>query len=170
MLEIGKIEQVDVTVKEIKDKILYITLDGYIDTYNSPAFMREMGSLVEKGYVKFIFDCKRLSYMASTGIGAMTQLLGNVRRREGNIVLMAIQPNVYDVFNLLGFSSFFMFADNGKDALSKFVKEEKSEPIFPKVVACPVCNKRLRASKPGKFRCPNCKEVITIDKAAKVRV
>jgi len=40
--------------------------------------------------------------------------------------------------------------------------------VFPKSVDCPICRKKLKASKEGKFRCPSCKTILFIDKEAKL--
>ena len=49
------------------------------------------------------------------------------------------------------------------------VKEvEVEEKVFPKIFACPVCSKRLKASKAGRFRCSECKTILAIDNQAQV--
>ena len=41
-------------------------------------------------------------------------------RRGGDLVLLEIQPKVYEVFQLLGFSQFFNIKDNLNDAVDFF--------------------------------------------------
>ena len=39
---------------------------------------------------------------------------------------------------------------------------------FPQVFACPICSKKLKATKPGRFRCSECKTILAIDGNARV--
>jgi len=87
-----------------------------------------------------------------------------VKPKGGDIVLLEIQPKVYEVFQLLGFSQFFNIKDTTEEAVSFFKNGSPvSSSIFPKVFACPVCTKRLRATRSGRFRCSECKSILAID-------
>jgi tRNA(Ile2) C34 agmatinyltransferase TiaS len=44
---------------------------------------------------------------------------------------------------------------------------EKPE-VFPKVVSCPICYRKLKAVKAGRFRCSECKNILAIDEAGQV--
>ena len=41
-------------------------------------------------------------------------------------------------------------------------------PTFPKALKCPICEKKLRALRSGRFRCPECKTVLSIDELGTV--
>lgn len=152
------------------DNGILVSLNGYIDTYNSVFFQKQVGKIISAGYVRLIFACSNLSYVSSTGIGSFTSFLKLVKPRSGDIVLMNIQPKVYEVFQLLGFSQFFHIKENLSDSI-KFFSEGDTEPVvtvFPKVFNCPVCNRKLKASKSGRFRCSDCKSIIAIDQTGNV--
>lgn len=77
---------------------------------------------------------------------------------------MSIQPKVYEVFQLLGFSQFYNIKESIEDAIKFFSETTVSNvSIFPKIVSCPVCSKRLKATKSGRFRCSECKSILAID-------
>lgn len=147
--------------------ILY--LNGYIDTYNSAFFQKSLAKLVEADFYNVIFNCNALNYVSSTGIGVFTTFLKTVRQKGGDIVLLEVTPNVAEVFQLLGFSQFFNMKPTLEQAIAYFGKGEKSErfSVFPKIFACPICSKKLKASKSGRFRCSECKSILSInDKGA----
>ena len=151
------------------ENCLTIYLIGYIDTYNSSFFQKRIARVVEAGYVNLIFNCASLNYVSSTGIGSFTAFLKMVKPKGGDVVLLEIQPKVYEVFQLLGFSQFFNIKDSSEDAISFFTNGSGPvESIFPKIFTCPVCNKRLRAVRSGRFRCSECKSIIAIDEKAQV--
>ncbi|MDR0599134.1 MAG: anti-sigma factor antagonist [Treponema sp.] len=148
--------------------ILYLT--GYIDTYNSNYFQKRIAKAIEAGFTRLIFQCGGLNYVSSTGIGSFTAFLKSVKPRGGDLVLLEIQPKVYEVFQLLGFSQFFNIRDNLDDSISFFKSGTASDTmaLFPKVFSCPICSKKLKALKPGRFRCSECKTVLAIDSAGQV--
>jgi anti-anti-sigma factor len=149
---------------------LVLYLAGYIDTYNSNYFQKRIGKAIESGFIRLIFQCSSLNYVSSTGIGSFTAFLKAVKPRGGDLVLLEIQPKVYEVFQLLGFSQFFNIKDSLEDSVLFFRKGAASEQIvlFPKIFACPICSKKLKAVKPGRFRCSECKTILAIDNAGQV--
>jgi anti-anti-sigma factor len=152
------------------DNCLTLFLTGYIDTYNSNSFQKRVGKAIEGGFTRLIFNCGGLNYVSSTGIGSFTAFLKAVRPRGGDIVLLEIQPKVYEVFQLLGFSQFFNIKDNLDEAVGFFRQGEQSSSasVFPKVFSCPICNRRLRAARPGRFRCAECRTILAIDNSGQV--
>lgn len=143
---------------------LGIYLNGYIDTYNSNFFQKKITKVVEAGFSNLIFNCSALNYVSSTGIGSFTSFLKMLKPKGGDIVLLEIQPKVYEVFQLLGFSQFFNIKDTADDVIAFFKQGTPvAESIFPKVFACPMCNKHLRATRSGRFRCSECKSILAIN-------
>jgi anti-anti-sigma factor len=149
---------------------LILFLNGYIDTYNSNFFQKRVQRAVETGYTRLIFHCGGLNYVSSTGIGSFTAFLKAVKPRNGDLVLVEIQPKVYEVFQLLGFSQFFNIKDNLDEAMAFFRGGEKpaAESKFPQIFTCPICSKKLKAIKAGRFRCSECKTILVVDNAGQV--
>jgi hypothetical protein len=125
---------------------------------------------IEAGYIRLIFQCGGLNYVSSTGIGSFTAFLKSAKPRGGDLVLLEIQPKVYEVFQLLGFSQFFNIKDNLDDSIDFFRSGSSAEKstMFPKVFSCPICSKKLKATKAGRFRCSECKTILAIDNAGQV--
>ena len=120
---------------ENKENTILIILNGYIDTYNSVYFQNQVGKIVSAGYINLIFSCAGLNYVSSTGIGSFTAFLKLVKPKGGDIVLLSIQPKVYEVFQLLGFSQFFNIKESLEDSISFFSESAVSAQtsLFPKV-------------------------------------
>jgi anti-anti-sigma factor len=145
---------------------LLLTLTGYIDTYNSMLFQKRINRVIESGFVKLIFDCSSLNYVSSTGIGSFTTFLKTLKALSGDMVLQNVQSKVLEVFQLLGFSKFFNIRANAEEALNYFKNEDaetKPTVTFPLIFECPICSKKLKAVKSGRFRCSECKTIISID-------
>jgi len=168
-----KDDSLKIKIEEIDEapNCLMLTLTGYIDTYNSNFFNKRLQKAIESGFINLIFQCGGLNYVSSTGIGSFTTIMKTVKPQGGDVVLLDIQPKVYEVFQLLGFSQFFNIKDNLDDAINFFnavQPEEKAVFVFPKIVSCPVCYKKLKANKPGRFRCSDCKSILSIDEDGQV--
>ena len=101
--------------------------------------------------------------MSSTGIGAFTSLLKRVHQSAGELMIYGLPEKIYEVFQLLGFSSFFMLLPSLDDALEALVSGSVPATVFPREISCPVCRKRLRAVKSGRFRCSSCKVILAVD-------
>lgn len=150
---------------------ILVNLSGYIDTYNSVYFQKQINKVISAGFANIVFACSALNYVSSTGIGSFTSFLKLVKPKGGDIVLMNIQPKVFEVFQLLGFSQFFTIKNNMTDAIASFNKSSDSSDhlsVFPKAVSCPVCSRKLKATKSGRFRCSDCKSIIAIDQTGHV--
>jgi anti-anti-sigma factor len=170
-------------------KTVQLILTGYLDTYNSPEFQTHVNQLIDSGINRVIFNCNGLNYISSTGIGAFTAFLKNLKQKKGDMVLFGLQNKVLDVFQLLGFTKFFKIADDLDSALVNLEGGEagvqasgnrtasggttagastdtgagsSKQPVFPLVFECPHCGKKLKAAKPGKYRCSGCSGIIKV--------
>lgn len=144
---------------------LSVILDGYIDTYNSSFFQKQIAKIVDAGFVNLAFNCYSLNYISSTGIGAFISFLKLVKPKGGDLVLLEIQPKVFEVFQLLGFLQFFNIRNSTDEAVEYFKTGavQATNSVFPKVFACPICQKKLKAVRSGRFRCSECKSILAVD-------
>ncbi len=138
-----------------------LKLDGLIDTYNSSDLQKEVLDIISS-YSKIIFDCSKLTYVSSTGVGTFMVFLKSVKEKNGTIVLANLQQKVMEIFQLLGFSKFFTVTDSLDEGLKVLGISTEAKSCFPKVFECPACGKKLKASKSGKFRCIQCSAIIGI--------
>ncbi len=148
---------------------IFVYLSGYIDTYNSSFFQKQVSKIIEAGFINLIFNCSALNYVSSTGIGSFTVFLKMVKPKGGDVLILEIQPKVYEVFQLLGFSQFFNIKNTAEEAIAFFTQgSAKEESVFPLIISCPVCKKKLKATKSGRFRCSGCKSIIAINESGEV--
>ncbi len=147
---------------------IIVNLSGYVDTYNTAYFTKQMDKIIATGFVKIAFNCNTVNYVSSTGISAFTNLHDQLKGKGGNMVLSQLQPKVKEVFQLLGFMDYFTFEDTVEKAVAFFGGKPATDSIFPKLVECPVCSHKLKATKSGRFRCPGCKSIIAISDTGEV--
>jgi anti-sigma B factor antagonist len=148
---------------------LIVHAAGYIDIYNTEFFRKRMEKAIESGFVRIVIEMSRVTYVSSTGIGAFVSLLRTVKHGNGDLVLNHVQPKVYEIFRLLGFSQFFAFMENLEESIAHFSQSFES-PEFSTAFRCPICSKMLKASRVGRFRCGECKTILVNDEATSVMV
>jgi len=162
-----KDETLKIKLQDVPDVegCLILVLNGYIDTYNSTLFQKRVQRAIDEGFIRLIFNCNGLHHVSSTGIGSFTVFLKAVKSQGGDMILLEIQPEVYEVLQLLGFSQFFNIQTDLNESIDFFRSNEirRETEIFPKIFACPFCSKNLKAVKPGRFRCSECKTILAID-------
>lgn len=162
--------------------VIILELEGYLDTYNSKSFQQYVQKIIDEGYRYIVMDCKGLTYVSSTGIGSFTSFNRMLLQKKGELILVRMISKVYEVFKLLGFLSFFKIFDTF-DEVENFVKTKVSggsstvseapvageTSVFPVQGSCPSCGKSLRFSKSGKFRCPQCKSILSVDDQGQIK-
>ena len=142
-------------------------------------YILDINSLIESGVGYLIFNCNGLTYISSTGIGAFTSFLKQLKQKKGDMVLFGLQGKVMEVFELLGFTKFFKIASDLDEALEMLsgdkIKgrgtEDKvtTKAIFPLIFQCPYCGKKLKTSKAGKFKCSGCNGIFTVSEDGEVK-
>jgi anti-anti-sigma factor len=122
-----KNESLSIKLEKVSDVdgCLILALNGRIDTENFAFFQKHIQKSVEMGFIRLIFNCSDLEYVSSTGIGSFTSFLKVLKPKGGDMVLLNIQPKVYEVFQLLGFSQFFAIKENLEEAIGFFKSKVK---------------------------------------------
>ena len=143
---------------------------GLIDTYNADFFRNQVTKVIEAGFRNVIIDSSATTFMSSCGIGAYTALLKSIRQSGGSLTIYGMPSKIYEVFQLLGFSSFFTFCSSKEEAIAMLSVDRVPRPAFPIQFSCPVCHKKLRAVRSGRFRCSSCKVILAVDKNADVHL
>jgi len=149
-------------------EFILIKLIGLIDTYNSMQFFQIIKDFLELSERKvFILDLHKLNYISSTGIGIFVELLKFCNNKKIIFYLMNINQNINEVFNLLGFKSFFNIIKELKD-----INDEKIErSVFPLKLPCPHCKTELLLKKIGSFKCLRCSNIFrVIDNNGEIRI
>ncbi|MEG1563790.1 MAG: STAS domain-containing protein [Bacteroides sp.] len=84
-----------------------VALSGRLDTTNATDFEKQIASLYELDAPQIVFDCTNLSYISSSGLRILLALLKSVEKRKGTLELHHLRLEIKEVFDMIGFSSFF---------------------------------------------------------------
>jgi anti-sigma B factor antagonist len=140
---------------------LVIHLAGYIDAYNHHFFQKKLAMAIEAGFTRLVLEMRGINFVGSTGVGGLVSLMKTLRSKAGDVVLQELQPKVFEVFQLLGFSRFFAVSCGREESLAHFTRQPAAS-LFPRVFPCPICDVKLRAPAAGRFRCSRCRTILAL--------
>lgn len=98
-------------------KAVDVRISGFLDAHTVVSFEKTMDELLEKQYTKFIIDLGALNYISSAGIGALMVLLQQLRRRQGDMVILQPSAKVFKILDLLGFTKIFQIKQDRDEAM-----------------------------------------------------
>jgi len=142
------------------DNCLVLRPVGQIDTYSTRFFQRSVKKAIDAGFINLVFLLDGVDYVSSMGVGAFVQFQKTIKEKGGEIALAKVHPKVMEVFKLMCLDKFFACLDSLDEAIAPM---KSKVPIFPKVIGCPICDRKLRVIKPGRFRCAECKTILSIN-------
>jgi len=135
---------------------LALKMRGQIDTYSSLYFQRSAKKAIAAGFIHLLLVLDGVEYVSSMGVGALIQVQKAAVEEGGEISLVDVHPKIMEILRLLCLEKYFSCTESVGDAVAP-MKSHENAVTFPRVVPCPVCEKRLRLVRPGRFRCPECK-------------
>lgn len=84
----------------LENRILTVFAAGKIDHANAPQFSDELDGLTAQPHDALVLDVKALRYLSSAGL----RVLLNLRRKEPTLRIVDAAPEVYDIFEMTGFT------------------------------------------------------------------
>jgi anti-sigma B factor antagonist len=114
--------QLSVEKTGVQDNISIIKIGGYIDTTTSSELEHALNSLLKSGSFSIIIDLGNVDYVSSAGWGIFISEIKGIREKGGDLKLVRMIPEVYEVFELLEFHYILKAFDNIDEAIKDFEK------------------------------------------------
>ncbi len=108
---------------QIKGEIVILDISGEIDLYNAPEIKDIINKLIEQKKYNVIINLKEVTYIDSSGIGALISSLSNLRKYQGGLKIINVFASVKKVFELTKLTSFFEIYDSEDEAFSSYGEE-----------------------------------------------
>jgi anti-sigma B factor antagonist len=107
------------------DSVRVLDLKGELDAHTAS----ELEAAIEKCQLdecyRIVINGSNLMYISSAGLGVFMAYIEEIRELGGDIKITALQPKVFNVFDLLGFPMLFDITDEEATALSNFEAAER---------------------------------------------
>lgn len=114
--------QLSVEKAGLEKRISVIKVGGYIDTTTSAELEHALTSLLKSGSFNIIIDLGNVDYVSSAGWGIFISEIKGIREHGGDLKLVRMIPEVYEVFELLEFHFILKAFDSLEDAIRDFEK------------------------------------------------
>jgi len=140
---------VNITSEELPDDIIVLHVRGHLDSSSTNELELYMESIYEYGCRKIIVDLENVSYISSGGWGIFTGQVKTLRDGDGDVVLVSMSQEVYDIYELLGFQDIMMHFPKVDEAI-EFISlpAEKRRKRFKKLATSRAVTRRIEEPGP----------------------
>lgn len=88
--------------KEIAEKVLTVHLIGDLNVKTSPYFEEELTKSID-GMKELILDFTDVKYISSAGLRVLLAMEKNMRRQNGKMKLVKVNPAIKEIIRIAGF-------------------------------------------------------------------
>ncbi|WP_456428744.1 STAS domain-containing protein [Rhodocaloribacter sp.] len=104
-----------------------LDLKGELDAHTASELEAAIQRCQSEKHCKIVVNGEGLMYISSAGLGVFMAYIEELREEGGDIKIAALQPKVYNVFDLLGFPMLFDIVETEEEALARFRQEKGAE-------------------------------------------
>lgn len=109
-----------INIQKLPHNVAVISIKGFLDAYTYNEFEQTVNDCFNQNYYKLVIDMSEVDYISSAGAAVLIGAIGMAQENNGNIIIIRPQPNVKEVFDLLGLSQIFTIVNNLEQALKIF--------------------------------------------------
>ncbi len=113
-------------------EISIIRVDGVVDTITASELENIIENLLSQNRHKILVDLGGVEYISSAGWGIFVSKIHEIREHDGDIKLVNMIPNVYEIYELLEFENIIQAYDNlevGRQAFNLPGSESNAERV-----------------------------------------
>lgn len=101
-------------------QVTVVTIPGEtLDAGNSREFKNRIEPVLE-AHDRLVFDLSRLTFVDSSGCGALVSCLRRMKEGDGDLFLCNLSSQVRDLFNVIRMDQVFRIFETQEEALSAF--------------------------------------------------
>lgn len=105
-------------VRELAGNVVVLSLSGDVDLNASPALRQDLLSVADAKPSKVVLEMAGVSYMDSSGISALVELMQRLKRSRGDLVLCALAPRVRGILDTARLDKVFTIKLTEAEALA----------------------------------------------------
>lgn len=95
-------------------------IDGEIDINSSPAIKKSFDKLISSKTPKIVINLAKVSYVDSSGLATLVEILKNMRSYGGKMRLTNLSPKVKNLFEITKLEKLFEIMADEETAISNF--------------------------------------------------
>lgn len=101
---------------KVKKEADYTVMDieGRLDTVTAGVFEASVMEVLEKEHTLLVLRCSELEYISSSGLRVFLLAQKRMMAAGGKLQLCCLRPNIYEVFEISGFTGIFQILPDDK--------------------------------------------------------
>ena len=99
--------------------VTLLSVKGLINTSTAPVFERKFLSVLGKKKFKLVIDLKNVNFICNAGWGILIRQIRRVRNHKGDLVLVGMNPEISEIFDLLDFTAILKSFPDVESAVQK---------------------------------------------------
>ena len=100
--------------------IAMLTVRGYVDTMTCSTLLNRITEYLNNATLHIVIDMAQVNYVSSAGWGVFVGEIKGIRERGGDLKIVQMTPEVYDVFEMLEFNKILSYYDSIEEAINDF--------------------------------------------------
>lgn len=100
--------------------ISMLTVKGYVDTMTCSILLNHITETLNQGAFHIVVDMAQVSYVSSAGWGVFVGEIKEIREKGGDLKIVQMTPEVYDVFEMLEFNKILSYYESLEEAINDF--------------------------------------------------
>jgi anti-sigma B factor antagonist len=98
---------VDVSVSRPTGEVPVVAVSGEVDVYSAPVLKERFGELLRDGASTLVVDLTAVSFLDSTGLGALVEARALTSEQGGTLPLVCTQDRILKLFTITGLDGVF---------------------------------------------------------------
>ena len=95
-----------------------VSLNGRLDGTTAPDLEARVSAIVDRGDVRMVLDCARMSYVSSAGLRVLLMSARKCQQHDGKLTIAALQPECRSVMEMSGFLAIIECHETSEAALA----------------------------------------------------
>lgn len=100
--------------------IALLTVKGYVDTMTCAMLLSKITDNLNNNVLHIIVDMAQVNYVSSAGWGVFVGEIKGIREKGGDLKIVQMTPEVYDVFEMLEFNRILSYYESIEEAINDF--------------------------------------------------
>jgi len=96
------------------------SLSGRFDAYSAEKVEAKLNFAVSEGVSKLLIDLSGTDYVSSAGLKVLLAMAKKLKKKEGQVRLCCLQPDVKEVFDITEFTHIFKIYETVEEGISNF--------------------------------------------------
>lgn len=105
---------------DIKNNLTVCHIDGEIDINSSPAIKKSFDKLISQKTSRIVINLSRVTYVDSSGLATLVEILKNMRSYGGKMRLACMSPKIKSLFEITKLEKLFEILADEETAITNF--------------------------------------------------